>query len=241
MRNSTVYNADILRAVLPEGADAVCINETESTNTIARELIASDAPHGTVIVADRQSAGRGRRGKSFFSPEGGIYMSVTVKWQDNIPYTVCAASAVCRVLRSYGTDAKIKWVNDIFIDSKKVCGILCEKVGEFVIIGIGINHSVKDFPDELKDTAASLPEGIPDRQNTVCAVTKELFRVLADPVGAKAYYAENMMLYGKKVIYEYNGTEHRGTVIGLGDNEELLIKSEGATVVLTSGMVTLSE
>lgn len=241
MQSSKIYKTDILQSVLPEGADAVCIKETESTNNIARELIASEAAHGTVIVADRQSAGRGRRGKSFFSPEGGIYMSIIVRWQDNIPYTVCAASAVCRVLRSYGTDAKIKWVNDIFIDSKKVCGILCEKVGEFVIIGIGINHSIKDFPDELKDTAASLPEGIPDRQNTVCAVTKELFRVLADPVGAKAYYAENMMLYGKRVIYEYNGEEHRGAVIGLGDNEELLIETDGGTAAITSGMVTLCE
>ncbi len=241
MNNSEIYRADRLRSVLPEGADAVCIKETESTNNIARELIASEAAHGTVIVADRQSAGRGRRGKSFFSPEGGIYMSIIVRWQDNIPYTVCAASAVCNALRSFGIDAKIKWVNDIFIDSKKVCGILCERVGDFVIMGIGINHSVKDFPDELKDIAASLPEGIPDRQNTVCAVTKELFEALANPSDAKAYYAENMMLYDKKVIYEYNGTEHRGTVIGLGDNEELLIKSEGATVVLTSGMVTLSK
>ncbi len=241
MQNSEVYNADVLRSVLPEGADAVCIKETESTNTIAKELIVKGAPNGTLVIADRQSAGRGRRGKSFFSPDGGIYMSIIVRECDSVPYTVCAASAVCRALRSFGTDAKIKWVNDIFIDNKKVCGILCERVGDSIIIGIGIDHSVKEFPDELKDIAASLPEGVPDRQKTAAVTIKELFRALDNTEESKAYYAENMMLYGKRVTYQHNDDEHVGTVIGLGENEELLIKTEGGTVALTSGMVTLCE
>ncbi len=229
----------MLSAVLPDGAEAICINETKSTNTIAKELIANGAAHGTLVIADRQSAGRGRRGKSFFSPDGGIYMSVIVHEREGIPYTVCAASAVCNALRSFDVDARIKWVNDIFADGKKVCGILCEKVGDSVIIGIGINHSVKEFPEKLKDIAASLPSSVPDRQKTASAVIKELFRALDNVAEAKAYYAKNMMLYGKKVVYEFNGEEHFGTVTGLGDNEELLIETDSGSVAITSGMVTL--
>lgn len=239
MTNSVIYNAPEIREILPDGADAICIKETVSTNTIAREYISSGAKNGTLIVADRQSGGRGRRGKSFFSPDGGIYMSVIVREQNGVPYTVCAAAAVCKALRSFGVDAKIKWVNDVFIDGRKVCGILCERVDGYIIIGIGINHSIKDFPDELKLIAASLPAGVPDRQKTVCTVAKELFWALANVCDSKAYYAKNMMLYGKKVIYELNGTEQIGTVTGLGDNEELIIETECGNVAITSGMVTL--
>ncbi|MBQ2733329.1 MAG: biotin--[Clostridia bacterium] len=238
MQISEVYNADVLRSLLPESADAICIKETESTNTIARELICKGASNGSLLIADRQTAGRGRRGKSFFSPDGGIYMSVIVRERDAVPYTVCAAAAVCKALRSLGAKTEIKWVNDIFIDGKKVCGILCERVEEHIIIGIGINHSITDFPEELNDIAASLPKEFPDRQKTAAAVIKELFRSLADPTAARAYYAKNMMLYGKTVSYEYNGNTHTGKIIGLGENEELLVESGSKHIALTSGMVT---
>ncbi|MBE6641917.1 MAG: biotin--[acetyl-CoA-carboxylase] ligase [Ruminococcaceae bacterium] len=235
---SDIYDLEVIKKALPEGADAICIKETDSTNNMARELISQGVPHGTVILADRQTAGRGRRGNCFYSPDGGIYMSVILN-AENIPYTVCAASAVCRVLRSFGVDAGIKWVNDIFIDGKKVCGILCERIGDHVIVGIGINHSVEKFPPELETVAASLPIGVPNREKTVAAVLCELFNVLDNVDDAKAYYKENMMLYGKKVNFDLNGAKKQGTVIGLGDNEELLIKTANETVAITSGMVTL--
>ena len=239
MNDSVIYDASAIRAILPSGADAVCIKETESTNTIAREYISNGVASGTVILADTQTAGRGRRGNTFYSPEGGIYMSIIVRDEEGVPYTVCAASAVCKTLRAFGVDAKIKWVNDVFVGGKKVCGILCERVDGFIIIGIGINHSVKAFPEELKDTAASLPKSVPNMQKTVCAVTKQLFNSLANVADAKAYYAKNMMLYGKRVLFDFNGAKHSGTVIGLGKNAELLIETDGGNIIINSGVVTL--
>ena len=210
---------------------------------MAKELAPQSASDCIVILADRQTAGRGRRGKSFFSPDGGIYLSIILRERENLPYTVCAASAVCRVLRSYGVDAKIKWVNDVYIDGKKVCGILCERVcdtqhGNAIIVGIGINHSVAEFPEEIKGIATSLPSHVPSRETVAIAVIKALLSELEDVKASKAYYAENMMLYGKKVRYQLNGEEHIGTVTGLGENEELLIKTDTSTVAISSGMVT---
>jgi len=245
---SEIYNEKILYG-LPEkcqNAKAYCIKETPSTNTIAKELAKACAVSGTTVIADRQTAGRGRRGRSFFSPDGGIYLSMI--WNEeskDVPYTVIAASAVCRVLRRHGVDAGIKWVNDIYVNSKKVCGILCERVPtnngkSAIVIGIGINHSVKSFPDELKNIAASLELEDVSRQE----LAKEIIGILGNALckdnfnAEKQYYAENMLLYKKSVRFEINGTEFRGTVEGLGNDEELIIrKDDGETVRLTSGMV----
>ena len=147
------------------------------------------------------------------------------------------------MLRSYGVDAKIKWVNDVYIDGKKVCGILCERVcdtqhGNAIIVGIGINHSVAEFPEEIKGIATSLPSHVPSRETIAIAVIKALLSELEDVKASKAYYAENMMLYGKTVSYEFNGDSYIGKVVGLGENEELLIESGAKHIALTSGMVT---
>lgn len=243
MQLSEIYNATQILSALPSCAEAICIKETESTNNIAKELALQGASHCTAILADRQSAGRGRRGKSFFSPDGGIYLSLILRERENVPYTVCAASAVCRAIRSFDVDAKIKWVNDVYIEGKKVCGILCERVcdtqhGNAIIVGIGINHSVAEFPEDIKEIATSLPAHVPSREIVAITVIEALLSELEDVRASKAYYAENMMLYGKAVSYRLNGEEHIGTVVGLGENEELLIKTSTGTVALSSGIVT---
>lgn len=132
------------------------MTNASSTNTILKENI-DNIENGTVILADKQSGGRGRHGKSFESPEGGLYMSVyldAVYSTGEMPFvTVLSGIAVRRaILDITGLDAKIKWPNDIFIGGKKVCGILTELVkrrcGYGVIIGIGLNVlSDKNLPD----------------------------------------------------------------------------------------------
>ena len=146
----------------------------ESTNDTAKNM--HNPAHGTVIIADYQTAGRGRHGRSFFSPTGcGIYMSVVLHpkwfWPDNLALiTPMAAVAVCEAIEATTRKApQIKWVNDIFLNGKKICGILTETVmdasGEIshIVVGIGINFTTPPggFPPEIAQTAGTLfgPEG----------------------------------------------------------------------------------
>ena len=147
----------------------IYLEETDSTNRYAKELAAKGTPAGTVVIANRQSAGRGRLGRSFFSPEDkGIYMSILLrpKLQPEraAMITSMAAVAVARAIeRAGGVEAQIKWVNDIFLNQKKVCGILTEAGFDavsgrmdYAVLGIGVNVGVMDFPAELKKIATSV-------------------------------------------------------------------------------------
>ena len=135
-----------------------------STNAQAKKMILEGAREG-VLLAEHQSAGRGRLGRSFFS-ENGIFMSVILT-PDRFSFepgflTSAAAVAVCRAIEEQGFDVGIKWVNDIYFEGKKICGILSEAVSMgsetlAYVVGIGINVGNTEFPDDIKDIAASLP------------------------------------------------------------------------------------
>lgn len=144
-------------------------DELASTNQTARELAVAGAAGGTVVVADRQTAGRGRRGRQFDSPAGeGLYMSVVLRpenWSgDPALLTSCAAVATARAIEEVcPVSVQIKWVNDLFVTNKKVCGILTEaglnlETGEmeYAVLGIGINTGKREFPPELCAIATSL-------------------------------------------------------------------------------------
>ena len=141
----------------------------DSTNTRAKALAVGGAPHGYLVVAESQSGGKGRMGRSFFSPEHtGVYISYVLRprmmAQKAVMITSMAAVAVARAIEALAdVDVKIKWVNDLFINDKKVCGILCEasldfETGglEYAVLGIGVNVSKMDFPPELSDIATSI-------------------------------------------------------------------------------------
>jgi BirA family biotin operon repressor/biotin-[acetyl-CoA-carboxylase] ligase len=150
--------------------------ETDSTQRIAKEHAIQGAAHGTVILAGRQTLGRGRQDKSFFSPEGGLYMSVILKagqvpFSEYTPITAYTALCVCdAIYKICGLNPLIKWVNDIMLNGKKVGGILTEALADSgaistLIVGIGINISAgpEDFPDDIKNKAGSLfPKGKTD-------------------------------------------------------------------------------
>jgi len=151
------------------GRDLIFLHEIDSTNNELKRLAANGAQEGTVVIAAKQTAGRGRRGRVWSSEENmGIYMSVLLK-PDIAPgavqaITLAASSAVCSTIEPY-VDVKpgIKWPNDILLNNRKVCGILTEMTAEpdrihSIILGIGlnVNHAGEDFKEELGDTAASL-------------------------------------------------------------------------------------
>ena len=139
--------------------------ETASTNAELKRMAAEGAEDGTVLWAGRQTAGHGRLGRSFLSPEGGIYLSVLIRYgrpdEAMLTLTARAAVAVLRTLRKEcGIEAGIKWPNDVLLHEKKLCGILTEAVSSGdsvnIIAGIGINLNTPHFPEDLRDIAGSV-------------------------------------------------------------------------------------
>lgn len=149
------------------GCEILYFDSIDSTNTKAQELAEKGYPSGTLVVADKQVAGKGRRGRNWESPSGcGIFMTLMLKPDINpnnaSMLTLVSALAVAKALSDItGKDAKIKWPNDIVVDGKKVCGILTEMSAQFdyinnIVIGIGINVNNSSFPEEISATASSL-------------------------------------------------------------------------------------
>lgn len=148
------------------GQNIIYLDSVDSTNNYAKK-IAMEADHGTVVISDQQVAGRGRLGRDWSSPKGqGIWMSLVLKPlippTEGAKMTQIAAAAVCIAIRRHTKmEALIKWPNDIVIEGKKVCGILTEMAGElnevsYLIVGIGINVNISEFPEALQAKATSL-------------------------------------------------------------------------------------
>lgn len=144
--------------------------EVTSTNDIAKKFVDDDAPEGTVIIAEQQTAGRSRKRADWVSPEGGIYMTIILKPEITLieasKLTIVTGVALARTLHDhFKIDAGIKWPNDILIGSKKICGILTEAVTDYdkikaVLIGVGVDLNIdyEDIPEDLKDIATSVKE-----------------------------------------------------------------------------------
>jgi len=253
----TLYAESIKAHLLRELSDIYCYGTVASTNEEAKKLAAAGAFHSTLICADAQSAGRGRRGRDFFSPSHtGIYMSVVLrpeKARTDVLYTVAAAVAVRRVLDRISEEkAEIKWVNDIYISGRKVCGILCEAVSELetgelsaVICGIGVNLTppADDFPEELKQKAGYVSKKEISRAKVIAELACELVSVLEeDNDTVISEYAEHSMLTGKEVYYTLGSEHFSGKVEGVDASGGLIVsKADGERTVLRSGEVSLEK
>ncbi len=164
------------------GKDIKYFKETESTNIIAREM-AGSVEEGTVVIAESQTGGRGRLGRKWLSPEGGIWLSIILKPRIQPQYapriTLLAGVSVAKTILSLGIPAKIKWPNDVLINGKKVCGILTEIEAEidlidYCVVGIGIDANVdtESFPEEFRDSSTSLKKELGHEINRVDFVQK---------------------------------------------------------------------
>jgi BirA family biotin operon repressor/biotin-[acetyl-CoA-carboxylase] ligase len=153
------------------GKTIILLRKVDSTNSFAKKLARYGAAEGTVVIAEEQTAGRGRHRRKWFSPKGGLYFSVVLrpkmKVSETVGIVVAAGLAIAKTLsENYGLTVETKWPNDVLLDGKKVCGILTEvnSVGEkvnYAVVGIGINANSavsKEFPEELKPIATSLKE-----------------------------------------------------------------------------------
>lgn len=226
-----------------------------STNTAARRLAQDGAPEGTVVTADAQSAGRGRRGREFFSPAGGVYLSIVLRpgpETDAGLITSCAAVAVARAIESLCPQTvQIKWVNDLLIGGRKVCGILTESELEpqtgalrFAILGIGINVAAAVFPPPLDKLATSLGnEGTaPDRNRLIAALLNEWERAYA-AMGSGAFLAESRRrsaVLGRTVTVERGNERFCAYAEAIDDAGRLQVRTpDGKTIVLPSGEVSI--
>jgi BirA family biotin operon repressor/biotin-[acetyl-CoA-carboxylase] ligase len=131
------------------------VSETHSTNDYLKGIL-DDVPEGTVVIADVQSAGKGRKGRSWYSPDGGMWMSVLLQQYQNCLLPLTAGVAICDAFHEYDIRPAIKWPNDILLNGKKIAGILTEVIDDRAILGMGINLNVRDFPDDLKEKASSV-------------------------------------------------------------------------------------
>ncbi len=170
--------------------EVLCYPEIDSTNTEAKRLVKSGKKPPFLILAETQSAGRGRLGRSFYSPSNtGIYMSLVLSESldsDSADITSAAAVAVCKAAESLsGKSLGIKPVNDIYLDKKKICGILCESVYDGtpaspVIIGVGMNVSTTLFPEDLPSAGSLNCDA--SREELICEITKELLFAVKVPL-----------------------------------------------------------
>lgn len=232
----------------------------ESTNKTAKELAIAGAPHGTVIIADSQTKGRGRYTRSFFSPHGGLYISIilrpeVLRFDNPTAVTAFAAVSVCEAIEIISDKTpKIKWVNDIFIDGKKVCGILTEAVTNFesgglewIVLGIGVNvyTRTEDFPSELQNIATSV---FPDKKikgvrNKLSAeIINRILGFETAPIEAEIFekYKKRLMLLGKEITVIQNETEFKATAVDVDSIGHLIVKDEkGEIITLFSGEIRI--
>lgn len=222
------------------------VEEMASTNTALKEM-AAGAPVGTVLIADRQTGGRGRLGRSFHSPEGGLYLSVLIPPADAI--TCCAAVAAARAIESLcDAEMDVKWVNDLYLKGRKVAGILAEGVlapdGALtaVVLGIGINVGEMTFPDELRSIATSLGnEGYSiTREDLAAAFLNGLTETLCADTSVMNEYRRRNLVLGRSVTVVRGSETYPATAVAVTDKGHLIVRTpDGQTHELSSGEVSV--
>lgn len=229
-----------------------------STNTAAMAAAAEGAVHGSVFLAEEQTAGRGRGANSWQSPRStGIYCSVvlrpTAPPSDVLVLSLAAGLAVQSAIQQVDSrvQADLKWPNDLLIDGKKVCGILTEMNAEatrvrYIVVGIGINVNQSTFPKELPATSLRLVTGSEwSRVELVAALLKSLDReyrlLIEDPESRqeilRRFAAQSSWVSGKKVRIDENGSAFEGTTEGLDSRGFLLVRTPHGVQTVLSGTV----
>lgn len=238
------------------GQELVILPETDSTNKQAKAMAAAGAKDGTVVIAETQSGGHGRYGRPFFSPEkSGIYMSVLLrphlKPEDAMLLTSCAAVAVARAIEKLAdVSVQIKWVNDLLINNKKICGILTEAgIGfengalDYVVIGIGINTGAVVFPDELQTIATSIENesGRPVSRSRLIAEILNMLEQHLETMNDRTFLDESRRrstLLGKEINVITMNETYPAKAVSIDDNGFLIVEAGGRQFALNSGEVS---
>ena len=237
--------------------------DIDSTNHEAKALAAKGAPDGTLCISRRQSGGRGRLGRSFSSPHGGIYLSLVLRPHTSaegalLTTSAAAVATALAIEESCHLHCQIKWVNDLYYQEKKVAGILTEGVFDLesgqlsaVVSGIGINFCTqeRDFPPEIRQKAGSLfsgPSQVPDGvdQNLLVANLVRNFCSFSDHLEERAFlseYRKRNLLQGRHVyLFQAGKPVGQGVVSGIDDNARLCVRmADGSLQILGTGEVSV--
>lgn len=242
----------LLGQLLPKKIMLLYFDEIGSTNSHAKMLARQGGlGEATLVAAARQTAGRGRRGRDFYSPAGGIYMSYV--FRHGLPphalslITPAAAVAVRNAIKKIcRIDCGIKWVNDIELGGKKVCGILTELEGEHCIVGIGVNWLSGDaMPCQLAQTAACIFSSPPEARPEALAaeIIDQLAALLAGLPENTAFledYSCHSTLLGRAVTVHTSAGSYTATAVGIDSAGRLIVRTDaGDSVTLQSGEVSV--
>lgn len=239
-------------------------DQLPSTNRTAREMAADGAPDGTVIIAHEQSAGRGRLQRSFFSPGGtGLYMSLILRREltakEALRLTPVAAVATAEAIEGMiGHKVDIKWVNDIYLNGKKVCGILTEgaiKPGtqrlQYAVVGIGVNITPPEggFPDEIEHIAGAILPKSDDAGAVRDALAEQIVSGMiglldADPASVREEYRSRLMLRNRSVIVHTadSSSSRPATSVDIDEDYRLIVRyDDGTQEHIDSGEVSIRQ
>ena len=236
----------------------ICVKKSvSSTNTLLKQEAATGEPEGKVLVAEHQSQGKGRQGTNFFSPENaGIYMSLLLRPKTNAAVatllTTAAAVAVAEAIETVaGREAQIKWVNDIFLEEKKVCGILTEAAFamengglDYAVLGIGVNayEPTWGFPPELRDIATVVfPHRSSDLRNRLAAEILNVFMGYYEQLENRAFvteYRRRCFVLGRPILVVKGEETFPATALDLDENCRLQVRyDDGKEEFLQAGEI----
>lgn len=245
------------------GIEVEVRDEVTSTNALLKDMAAKGALEGRVLIAKRQTEGRGRLGRNFFSPKNGTYLSILLRpdmdFREAMLLTTIAAVAVVEAVREVaGRDTGIKWVNDVYLEGRKICGILTEAVTDvesgrlsYAVVGIGVNitkPSEDAFPDELKDIAGFVyddeepPKGVMSRLSA--AIVKNYFKYYEKLPEHRFMesYKKYQILINKDIFVITPEGKKKARAYGVDDEARLLVEyEEGGKEALFTGEVSVRE
>lgn len=245
------------------GRKLVYFQETDSTNIQIKKLAEAGSPEGTLVVAESQTAGKGRRGRSWSSPAGSsIYMSYLLRpkippYSASMLTLLAGMACVAAIREETGLSPAIKWPNDLVIGGKKICGILTEMSTEleeihYIFTGIGINVNQTGFPQEIQETATSLkleskkPEEDISRSALIASCMKwfehyyERFLLSGDFLELKEEYEGMLANLGREVLVLDPAGEYKGICRGIDNKGELLVElGDGSKKTVLSGEVSV--
>lgn len=249
-----IIDGERVKSLINGDLKVLTVNETISTNSDAKYL--AEQGETAVVIAKRQTGGRGRMNRKFYSPDGGVYFSVIIRpslsISDGVMITTFCAVAIRRaVLKLSGIDLKIKWVNDLFLNDKKTCGILTEASCDFesgrlkyAVVGVGINVDTVDFPSEIADVATSIYKESKikiDKNELIAEIINQLLNAEKE-INCGSYieeYKNNCFILGKTVTVYSGNDVYDALAVNVNKNGSLTVEKNGETIVVSSGEVSV--
>ncbi len=252
-------NAEQIIACLSEenrDIKVITVKETTSTNDELKRLALGGERETVLFVAESQSAGKGRKGRSFFSPDRtGVYMSLLIHpslTAEMCPLItpLCAVAVAEAIEKVAGIKTDIKWVNDLFVGGKKVAGILTEgafteKGADYIIVGIGINlaEPKKGFPEEIRDIAGFLIKGEDDLRSQLAAETVNIFMHRMKEIESRAFlddYKKRLFFFGEEITVKAPEGDYKAVAEDIDSMCRLIVRSEsGERKALGSGEISV--